>query len=243
MKALEKLLRILYPSRCIGCGRIIETESDLCTSCRYRLDEVIIGDDFCCGCGKPKKHCRCRFKKFEFSGVSAPFLYDGVIKNAILSVKVYSNTQPLSFLADHMSSHIQTYLGTSFDLITSVPMSKKELARREFNQSELLAKCIAQRLEIPLCKDALHKVADTKPQHTLPMFMRVGNNFGAFDADEYLVNGKNILLIDDIITTGNTLNECAKMLRLAGAKSVSCAAAATVIVKSDTEEGEHYAAV
>ena len=239
MNLYEKILRIIFTSRCISCGKTIETEKDFCQHCSDLIKDAVVGNLVCKNCGKPKNSCICKQRTFAFDKITSPFIYDGVIKNSILRLKTQNDSQPLNFLTSQMTDDIRKNLNTSFDFVTCVPMTQKETTRRTENQSELLAKRVAKNLSLPFYKDALKKVFDTKPQHSLPMFMRNGNSFGVFDADKYLVNGKDVLLIDDIITTGNTLNECAKMLKLAGAKSVKCAAVATTVIK-DSDKREDY---
>ncbi|MFA7244249.1 MAG: ComF family protein [Patescibacteria group bacterium] len=105
-------------------------------------------------------------------------------------------------------------------VIVSVPLSLKRKAERGFNQSELIGKYVSNKLGIPGC-DALSRIKDQKPQATLKRNERLSNLTGVFRVeDDEFVHGKNVLLIDDVATTGTTLNECAKVLKAAGAKKV-----------------------
>ena len=122
----------------------------------------------------------------------------------------------------------EQYGEKKFDIITFVPFSKAEKHDRDFNQSELLAKRLGEELCLP-CREMLVKLYDVPRQHTLPGTKRRGNVFGIFaTAEEFsYLDGKTILLADDIKTTGSTLSECAKMLKIAGAKEV-CAVTAAI---------------
>lgn len=114
----------------------------------------------------------------------------------------------------------------NFDFICFVPFTKLQKIRRNFNQSELLAEHIAKLLEIPL-KDVLIKLFETESQHKKSIRNRSGNVFGVYDVKENAdVKGKTVLLVDDIKTTGATLNECAWILKIRGAKEVYCVTAA-----------------
>lgn len=122
-----------------------------------------------------------------------------------------------------------------FDMVTYTPLSKKSLRKRDYNQAYLLAREVSKRLDIPLV-DLLIKVRKTDEQKTLSAQKRKTNVYGAFDLkDKDIVFGKRILLIDDVKTTGSTLNECAKMLNIYGAESVW---AATLAVAVPKEKGD-----
>lgn len=112
------------------------------------------------------------------------------------------------------------------DYLIPVPMHPKDLQKRGFNQAEHLGKWCARYLEIPLRTDLLKKVRRTKAQHDLSARERQKNLHGAYLAHPTLLRGKRILLIDDVITTGATMAECADTLRHMGALSVCGLAAA-----------------
>ena len=112
------------------------------------------------------------------------------------------------------------YSKISFDCVTDVPLHRKSLRKRGFNQSQLLAKDLALKLNLEY-KSILKKVVDNNIQHKESAKNRKMNVYGAYDLKKGVnVDGKTILLVDDIKTTGATLNECAKMLLLGGAEEV-----------------------
>ena len=115
-----------------------------------------------------------------------------------------------------------------FDVITFVPQTAEESADRTYNQSEILAKEVGKRINIPVIP-LLKKIYETDSQRNLHPSERSGNIFGVFECiNKNMIQGKNILLIDDVKTSGATINECAKMLHIYDATSVYCAVIAVV---------------
>lgn len=165
----------------------------------------------------------------------APYLYQDNVKRAVLNFKsAYMPFLSKRFARD-MAKCIQENYFMQFDMITYTPLSKKSLRKRDYNQAYLLAKEISKILDIPLA-DLLIKVRKTKEQKSLNSRERKTNVYGAFDLkDKDIVINKRILLIDDVKTTGSTLNECAKMLNIYGAQSVW---AATLAVTVPKEKGD-----
>ena len=127
----------------------------------------------------------------------------------------------------------EAFSNVNFDLVTYVPISEKSLEKRGFNQSELLAKGVAERLFVPLQKTLL-KIKETEFQHTLGEKERLSNLEGAFGlSDNVSVRGKTVLLCDDIKTTGATLKECSDVLYKNGAEKVCCLVYAVTDYMSD----------
>lgn len=213
------LVRLLYPDRCTFCGKVIRPYGEVCTECSGNLPKIT--GEICLNCGREKRFCNCYQRRFEFSGCIAPFYYEGLAKKGILRIKFgrrLSGTVTFArYAADCVRKH---YADKAFDLVTNVPLTRGELRRRGFNQSALFAKALAEQLKLPYA-ETLEKPCETKPQRNCSKSERWGNVFGAFRATPQ-ARGKILLLADDIMTTGATLNECAKMLRLAGAREVWC---------------------
>ena len=119
------------------------------------------------------------------------------------------------------------YCGDEFDFITAVPMHKKDLKKRGYNQSALLAKELGKRLDLPY-RETIDKIKQTKKQHNLKYNERKTNLNGAFKViDKDAVKGKRILIIDDIITSGYTLGNCCKVLSRAKPALICCATIAS----------------
>ncbi|MBE6835316.1 MAG: ComF family protein [Ruminococcaceae bacterium] len=234
-KLKKLLINAFFPERCELCGKVIYPYLQICDECEN--GSFYIRNEICHFCGVEKEYCVCKKKKNSYSGICAPFYYEGGAKKAILNLKFRKKTQYAKNLAGYMAECVEkNYPDVSFDYITFVPMTKRQIKERGFNQSELFAEGLYDLLLVPV-KSCLVKVFETKQQHTLKESLRKGNVLGAFDVDKSVdLEGKTILLCDDIQTTGSTLNECAKMLKLAGAKEVYCVTAAITKKRVDKKQ-------
>ncbi|HEX3027010.1 MAG TPA: ComF family protein [Clostridia bacterium] len=224
---IRRVLAILFPERCAFCGSVISPGRKACAACEGQLPFVT--GEICLNCGRAKTFCVCGHKKREYSGCVVPFYYEGPAKKGIRRLKYSRRVSVAPALAGYAAPVIvRKFGGADFDFVTFVPMSTREKKSRGFNQSELFASALARMLDLP-CLDVMTKPFENRPQHDCAETERWGNVFGAFEVREgSAVEGKTILLCDDVVTTGATLNECAKMLRLSGAKKVFCSAAACV---------------
>ena len=172
------------------------------------------------------------YKRFACGGYpcAAAFPYEGAYARAVRCLKFHDRTdyaKPLA--AQIVHAILETLDDKSFDLVTCVPMHKKERARRGYNQAELLARECAEMMGLPFA-EVLEKFKRTKPQHKTNAKERMLNVRGVFRMiDRESVKGKHVLLIDDIITTGNTLGECAKNLSQGKCRFVSCAVVCTTV--------------
>lgn len=233
--ALKKLSKALFPNRCSVCGEVIELDSDICINCR---ELPLIKAPLCEYCGASKNDCVCRKHKNEFKQIVAPYYYTDSLVMAIHRFK--NNDMP--FLAKRLGTDmaecvIENYCDIVFDMITYVPLRSFHERKRGYNQSELLAEVLSDRINVNVY-NLLIKVRYTGVQHHKKAVRRAADIFGSYDvAEEYKtqLNGKTILLIDDVKTTGSTLNECAKMLKIYGAKAVYCAAVAITKKNSKSE--------
>ena len=206
-----------FPRRCLQCGRVIAARSFYCEGCREKMP--FVGEERCEKCGCELQFCRCGQKSKHYDAVLAPFYYTGSAKKAVLKAKRYPiYAEPL---AAECAKVFERYYGSiPFDFVCAVPMSRARRHGSGFNHSSALAKELADRLELPFY-DCLKVVGEGAPQHTLPSASRSGNVRGMYDVeDESILKDKTVLLADDIKTSGATLDECALMLRLNGAKAV-----------------------
>lgn len=178
----------------------------------------------------------CRGHKHSYERCISPLYYDNELKNAIFQLKTHGYRQVVDSLAGEMAEVIRReYGGIAFDVIVPIPLHKSAYAERGFNQAELLACSLSTYVHLPT-KLVLKKLYATKPQKTLTMQQRSGNLLGAFDViDAASVEGATVLLVDDVVTTGSTLDECAKMLKLHGAKEVYAVTAAAA--RRDNDDG------
>lgn len=222
MKIKDYLLRILFPLKCPLCGEIIPLVSESCSCCGENV--TLISRNFCRHCGAEEEKCTCN----EYGGsvlenLAGVYIYDGKIRSQIALFKFGKQKNFAKEFSLRMSERVaQVFSEADFDAVTFVPSSEKSMKERGFNQSELLAKGVAEKLFVPLT-DFLVKAKETELQHSLSAKERTENLDGAFAMkDGADVKGKTVLLCDDIKTTGTTLRKCADVLYENGAKEVYC---------------------
>lgn len=232
--ALKFFECIFLPNRCIFCGKLIAPFEEKCEECEVNLP--VINGEICRKCGQKKEECACKYERTKFyDAIAAPFYYEDAIKEGIHRFKFqrekYLGKVYARYLADCFR---ERYSGESFDCIACVPVDRKKRGYRGFNQSEVLAKELSKLISVPFRGDMLKKLYPNREQVGLKGRRRIGNVLGVFDVnDKYNLNGKRILLIDDVKTTGSTLSECGKMLFLYGADKVFCLTVAVVKSKID----------
>lgn len=222
-EALEKFLYVLFPRRCDLCGDVVEFDKSRCNEC---TNSVRIFGEICDRCGHTKSDCKCKKNadKMEYKSVCAPFYFDGNIVKAVHRFKFYGFNELSVGMGKEIALTVkERYNDVSFDLVTYVPMTNKRQKKRGYNQSLLLARSVSEEMNIP-CVKCLVKIRDTDSQRSQSAKNRKLNVFGAYDiANDVDFTDKTILIVDDVKTTGNTLNECAKMLKGYKAKAVYAA--------------------
>ncbi len=214
-------VKLLYPQRCRYCNNVIDIRRELCHTCENTLQRI--EGEICKLCGKSIEDCDCGHKKHFYKYICAPFYYEGAASRAIWNFKFRNMTKISKPLAEELVQCFEThYKGYDFDLCTFVPSAKEDLKKRGYNQAELLARDFCEISGLK-CEEILVKNFSTEAQHNLSSAERSGNLLGAIDLkDGVNVENMRILLIDDIKTTGSTLNECAKILLIGGAAEVFC---------------------
>lgn len=221
-QAYEFLMRCIFPKKCPICHELIPITDKYC-KCSFEENEAI-SNDFCIHCGYDTVNCTCEVgNTVKLPAVAGIYIYKGKIKFEICDFKFNNMKSYADKLGTEMAFRVaNAFYYVDFDVVTFTPMSKESKLSRGYNQSELLAKIVAKRLFIP-CEDLLDKVRDTKSQHTLSGKERTENLKNSVKVkSDVSVKGKNILLCDDVKTTGSTLKECVDNLLNAGAQSVYC---------------------
>ena len=223
------LIAAILPKMCIACDKRIRESEEFCSNCFPYMKRISVPT--CDVCGKSKKRCSSHNKSTNYDFICAPFYYRGAIRAGLRLFKFGNRQNSADFFAQEMIKYLQkAHPEAKFDYITYVPMTKEQLKDRGFNQSELLAKRVAELMNVECRSDILVKLYNIEPQHNLSAMYRQGNVAGVFDVENKdLVRNKNILIIDDIKTTGYTIDECAKMLKQYDATTVGCLCAAIVI--------------
>ena len=229
MRLPRELLRILYPNRCPVCDRPLPREAEICPGCeKARL--TYTGGARCEVCGLRLKDCACGERLFYEKAVF-PFHYDGDVRATLRKLKFSGRLDLVSPVAREICRAAEERgVLRDADLLCFVPMRRFAQFRRGYNQAAELAAEVGRRTGIPVVP-LLWKCQRTAPQHTLRLSRRRGNVLGAFEPvpeTEAMIEGRTVLLVDDILTSGNTANEAAKTLLIFGAAQVIilCAAAA-----------------
>lgn len=199
------IINFIWPPHCAGCRELLplNTIRLICGNCLKIIKQQ--GPSFENLAGNCKVICSAR--------------YESVCKNVIVEFKFHASRTIAKSLAQIMTDDLVKYSGTfTPDLIVPVPLHPKRKQERGFNQSELISKWISKILKIPCENSFLKRTRNTPSQRALGKGERVKNVTGAFKSRN--AAGKNILLVDDVLTTGATMFECAKTLKKAGAKKV-----------------------
>jgi len=226
-KFLKTLLDLFIPPRCLLCGKIVDEQTGLCPKCFSEIH--FIGPNTCPVCGHPhffdtdsEKCILCLNKHPPFDRVQSAFYYDEFSKHLILPFKHADRTDMAEFLSV-LLYQIGSSLIEKSDLIIPVPLHPKRLRYRRYNQSALLARYLAKKGHKPYEPSLLKRIRNTPSQEDKTYIQRAKNVKNAFSVSEPdKIKGKNILLIDDVLTTGATLSSCAHALKKAGAKKVYC---------------------
>jgi len=218
-----QLLDLIFPPCCAICKK--KGQKMICDDCLRKV--IFIKPPICRVCGKPRDKyfagdlCEdCSKEGMPFEIASSVVLYDGVIKEAIHKFKFEGKKVLSSFLGGFLVDHLKHgYIPVKkIDAIIPLPLSRKRFRQRGYNQSELLANEISGYYSINVDSSSLKKVKDITPQFELSREKRMSNVKGAFSSSP--LPGKNVLLIDDIYTTGATVREASMALKASGAKSV-----------------------
>lgn len=213
---------VFFPLRCCSCDKITGSTLPFCEDCKGLVIKPSKASGLCDVCGLTLSQCLCG-KKLYYEKFSAVFYHEGQARRNIFRLKFHLRRD----IADSFAKAILLQLEDrdffeKTDIITFIPMRPLAEFLRGYNQSELIAKRLSEHTGIP-CRALLTKEFSTKKQHNLPGIARSGNLSGVFepvkDKTEE-IKGKNILVVDDVCTTGNTLNEAAKTLLIFGAEAV-----------------------
>lgn len=233
---LDLVARFLFPEKCVFCGKVINQRQQICNSCV--AVSVKTDGSACSFCGLPKEYCDCGKHSRFYDSIVCVYLYDDIVKKGVLHYKNGGNKRIADFMAEKMAECFTERSRFKADFITFVPQTKKEIESRGFSQNLEIAEKLSADLNIPLYKGMV-KLYETAPQKSVGRMYKQGNIAGIFDLKcPEIIEGKNILLADDVKTSGATLNECAKMLKLYGANNVYCVSFAVAGVKKDINSKE-----
>lgn len=198
------ILELIYPKTCGMCENI--SNSYLCSKCKLKIKNLL-------------KLNTVQYKDKYFNSHTYLFRYEEGIRDRLLKYKFRDYSYLYKFFSEIIVNNCN--LENNYDIILPVPIHKKRKQTRGYNQSELIAKEVAINSNLEYSKNVLIKTINTVPQSTLNQHQREKNVLGIYKViNSQIIKNKNILLIDDIYTTGSTVNECSKVLKQNGAKLV-----------------------
>lgn len=236
MKILKNILAVFFPSHCLACEKIISKDALFCSICWQKLQ--FITEPKCEICCHPFEETsqnstiicsKCLLKKPSFDKAIAIFRYNYVLRKIITALKYHDQTFLAKKLANILYTKSQSEIANA-DFLTAVPLYKKRLYKRKFNQAVLLGRNLAKEKFIP---DLLIKKIDTSPQIKLTKKQREDNLRQAFLLNpkyQNLIKNKTVILLDDVMTTGSTVENCAKELKKKGAQKVVVLVVARTII-------------
>lgn len=209
---------LIFPARCSVCGKVLNFGEYICEECNLKIERI---DKICTACGNDKNLCTCKRQVFRFNSCIGAFNYGDNAMSAVKRFKFGNNLYIAEFLADEMSDKFQKhYNNIRFDAVTAVPMHPLKKFAKGYNQSEVIARKLCKNINLPYIK-LLSKIRFNKTQHKQDRHLRFENIKGVFSA-KLPYNIETVLLVDDIKSTGATLDECTRELMFAGVKQVYC---------------------
>lgn len=211
MGLFRKLANVVYPPKCIFCRRLLDHDValNICNSCYVKLpfaEETLLTTSF----KGDENYC---------DGAISVFQYTGVVKESLIRFKFYnmpSYFRTYARLIAHRLAKITDI--KQYDMVMSVPLHKQKEFSRGYNQAYLISRVLSSELKLPECSRLLKRSRQTDSQSLLDKHKRHKNVQGAFvTTPTDKLKGKSILLVDDILTTGSTIEECCRILKQAGA--------------------------
>ncbi len=235
--AIDSLTSVLFPAPCAICGQALTTASrvPVCSPCLDELERI--SDPICACCGRPlvatathmaatapiELRCRlCRTNFYAFDRARSFAVYDRALSEAVLLLK-YEQVTPLAdwFGARLAELALDAAPEWRADVVVPVPLHRDRRRERGYNQAELIAKAVARRLKLRLQSNFLIRIKPRPPQLVLSRAEHWGSVRGAYATRKGMkIDNLRVLLLDDVLTTGATLDACSRALKKAGASAV-----------------------
>ena len=225
MNLLKQLKKLLVPYYCVICGLQTNNSYGICDPCFSDLPWLT---HYCARCSNPLINSNnllcgsCLKSKLYYDKIISLFHYRPPISQLITQFKFHKKLHLSRNFSQLIVSQLNDFINTSnikFDIVIPVPLHRKRIKERGFNQANEIAKLIAKKLQILLANNVVVRVKNTSPQTELPSKQRKRNVKNAFFVQGN-IQDKNILIIDDVITTGATVNELSRVLKKSGADHI-----------------------
>lgn len=230
--SFDAVLSLFYPNRCIACREIIDNNKYLCSDCEKNV-ELFDYKKRCKICGLDKENCVCKRYVYYFDGAVCIYKNTDIARKALYSYKFGRRQANASFFALQMTNSVKKeFADVKFDFIVGVPTTIKSRIKYGFSPVNELCFALEELLEVKFLKGILKCRQFNKTQHHLDFSQRFENAGKKFYCDGR-INGKTILLVDDIKTSGATLSHCARQLKFAGADKVYCVTALAGVIKNE----------
>lgn len=227
----------LYPPRCPVCNHVrLPWEEVCCPACRKTLKAV--GEDTCYFCGRQvaeqEEYCsRCQKKRPVYERGFSVFLYEGTLRESLMGFKFRGREWNGRFYAEEiLRCHKKELAAFGAEAVVPVPVHRRKMRKRGYNQAEIIARYIAKELRLPCRSRLLVRKRYTTPQKELGETERLQNLLDAFavsDAprEKKRMTPKSVILVDDILTTGSTLEVCGRILKRAGVERIAAVTVCT----------------
>ncbi len=219
------MLEILYPGRCAICDEIEETGNGICPSCKNKVH--VVGEPACKKCGKPlvderEEFCvDCGKKQHVYTQGKAVFVYEGGIRNSMYRFKYGNKREYAEFYANAAAEKYGVWLKKiKAEVLIPVPMYSRKKRLRGYNQAEVFARALGRKTGILVKEHFIKRVRNTTPQKELNESQRHSNLKNAFKLTTDIVKYKKVVLVDDIYTTGSTMDEISKILKESGVENI-----------------------
>ena len=225
-KYLDKIISVIYPRHCPVCEEIVSpTGRMFCKDCIRKLS--FVKTPVCLKCGKEifdaqKEYCEdCAKRKKSYEYGMALLNYDELTEKIMINIKYHNKREYIKALSKLLVSRYGSeILKLKVDVLLPIPVHKKRLRQRGYNQSELITKEVAKELNLSYSEDVLVRNKNTKAQKELSPEQRLANLSAAFACSEEAKRYRKVLLVDDIYTTGSTIEACTRLLKEKGVREV-----------------------
>ncbi len=234
LPSLNTYINLLYPPSCVLCKKECMDANLLCCSCWSKM--IMFTHNICKKCGNyiftdmEDRVEMCSYEKccndhHVYISATSAIYYNDIAKKLVAKLKYTADFKVMKIIGVLLSNLISRYEYDMIDVVLPVPLHKSRMRQRKYNQSAILGRIISQKISKKCYEDILIKVQNTPYQSDLNQRQRLKNLKNCFSIKETkkcFLKDKNVLIIDDVITTGSTLNECSETLLRHGVNSVYC---------------------